>query len=434
MAAEIEAARQQQRDEINAQIADLYNYEQGGGTLNAYPAANLSEDERLTELSRVDLHNQIMGQNIDTLMKNDAGYKAERDTLSDAIISRLNAGNAENDYYIGTGSIASALFDHASSLLDKDAKFAAAMGMTLEEFYEAYPEARKDSDELASQAIENFNQIWAQGDGEELALELLRTYNEEDDGLIDTPAPEADYGDTPEGDVSWVGALGRGARTGLWQWVNGKLEPINVFGRAAAISESRALLDSSDEYLAAQARNFSRSDYRAAIEESVENMANEADRQYWTERLTNWDGDIYNIGFDIDYEALQNNINKRKKAIQADSDFVNKNGSGAERTMFSISSNLTHNLALLAENTLISSATGLGALSSSLSAAGEGKNLVARALSKAASVAVGSIPTAYTYGLPEGAEMAQSLERDYGIDPVTAATYGGAQEIGRAHV
>lgn len=427
--AEIEAAQQQQRDEINAQIADLYNYEQGGGTLDAYPAANLSEDERLTELSRVNLHNQIMGQNIDTLMKNDAGYKAERDTLSDAIISRLDAGNAENDYYIGTGSIASALFDHASSLLDKDAKFAAAMGMTLEEFYEAYPEARKDSDELASQAIENFNQIWAQGDGEELALELLRTYNEEDDGLIDTPAPEADYGDTPEGDVSWAGALGRGARTGLWQWVNGKLEPINVFGRAAAISESRALLDSSDEYLAAQARNFSRSDYRAAIEESVENMANEADRQYWTERLTNWDGDIYNIGFDIDYEALQNNINKRKKAIQADSDFVNKNGSGAERTMFSISSNLTHNLALLAENTLISSATGLGALSGSLSAAGEGKNLVARALSKAASVAVGSIPTAYTYGLPEGAEMAQSLERDYGIDPVTAATYGGAQAI-----
>ena len=427
--AEIEAAQQQQRDEINAQIADLYNYEQGGGALDAAPAANLSEDERLTELSRVNLHNQIMGQNIDTLMKNDAGYKAERDTLSDAIISKLNAGNAENDYYIGTGSIASALFDHASSLLDKDAKFAAAMGMTLEEFYEAYPEARKDSDELASQAIESFNQIWAQGDGEELALELLRTYNEEDDGLIDTPAPEADYGDTPEGDVSWAGALGRGARTGLWQWVNGKLEPINVFGRAAAISESRALLDSSDEYLAAQARNFSRSDYRAAIEESVENMANEADRQYWTERLTNWDGDIYNIGFDINYEALQNNINKRKKAIQADSDFVNKNGSGAERTMFNISSNLTHNLALLAENTLISSATGLGALGGSLSAAGEGKNLVARALSKAASVAVGSIPTAYTYGIPEGAEMAQSLERDYGIDPVTAATYGGAQAI-----
>lgn len=427
--AEIEAAQQQQRDEINAQIADLYNYEQGGGTLDATPAANLSEDERLTELSRVNLHNQIMGQNIDTLMKNDAGYKAERDTLSDAIISRLNAGNAENDYYIGTGSIASALFDHASSLLDKDAKFAAAMGMTLEEFYEAYPEARKDSDELASQAIESFNQVWAQGDGEELALELLRTYNEEDDGLIDTPAPEADYGDTPEGDVSWAGALGRGARTGLWQWVNGKLEPINVFGRAGAIQFSRSALDSSDEYLAAQARNFSRSDYRAAIEESVENMANEADRQYWTERLTNWDGDIYNIGFDIDYEALQNNINKRKKAIQADSDFVNKNGSGAERTMFNISSNLTHNLALLAENTLISSATGLGALSSSLSAAGAGKNLVARALSKAASVAVGSIPTAYTYGLPEGAEMAQSLERDYGIDPVTAATYGGAQAI-----
>ena len=427
--AEIEAAQQQQRDEINARIADLYNYEQGGGTLDAAPAANLSEDERLTELSRVNLHNQIMGQNIDTLMKNDAGYKAERDTLSDAIISRLNAGNAENDYYIGTGSIASALFDHASDILDTDAKYASAMGMTLEEFYEAHPEARKDSDELASQAIENFNQIWAQGDGEELALELLRTYNEEDDGLIDTPAPEADYGDTPEGDVSWAGALGRGARTGLWQWVNGKLEPINVFGRAAAISESRALLDSSDEYLAAQARNLSRSDYRAAIEESVENMANEADRQYWTERLTNWDGDIYNIGFDIDYEALQNNINKRKKAIQADSDFVNKNGSGAERTMFNISSNLTHNLALLAENTLISSATGLGALGGSLSAAGEGKNLVARALSKAASVAVGSIPTAYTYGLPEGTEMAQSLEHDYGIDPVTAATYGGAQAI-----
>lgn len=427
--AEIEAAQQQQRDEINAQIADLYNYEQGGGTLDAAPAANLSEDERFTELSRVNLHNQIMGQNIDTLMKNDAGYKAERDTLSDAIISRLNAGNAENDYYIGTGSIASALFDHASSLLDKDAKFAAAMGMTLEEFYEAYPEARKDSDELAAQAIENFNQIWAQGDGEELALELLRSYKEEATTSADTPDEQIDYGDTPEGDVSWVGALGRGARTGLWQWVNGKLEPINTVERALNIGYSRLMLDSSDEYLAAQARNFSRSDYRAAIEESVENMANEADRQYWTERLTNWDGDIYNIGFDIDYEALQNNINKRKKAIQADSDFVNKNGSGAERTMFNISSNLTHNLALLAENTLISSATGLGALSGSLSAAGEGKNLVARALSKAASVAVGSIPTAYTYGLPEGAEMAQSLESDYGIDPVTAATYGGAQAI-----
>ena len=97
--------------------------------------------------------------------------------------------------------------------------------------------------------------------------------------------------------------------------------------------------------------------------------------------------------------------------------------------MFNISSNLTHNLALLAENTLISSATGLGALSSSLGVAGEGKGLVARALSKAASAAVGSISTAYTYGLPEGTEMAQSLERDYGIDPVTAATYGGAQAI-----
>ena len=417
--AEIEAAQQQQRDEINAQIMGVYNYDQTGDA--GYDFAD--------PIVRDYLRGQILSQNISTLMKNDAGYKAERDTLSDAIISKLNAGNDENDYYLGVGSIASALFDHASDILDTDAKYASAMGMTLEEFYEAHPEARKDPDELAAQAIENFNQIWAQGDGEELALELLRSYKEEATTSADTQDEQIDYGDTPEGDVSWAGALGRGARTGLWQWVNGKLEPINVFGRAAAISESRALLDSSDEYLAAQARNFSRSDYRAAIEESVENMANEADRQYWTERLTNWDGDIYNIGFDIDYEALQNNINKRKKAIQADSDFVNKNGSGAERTMFNISSNLTHNLALLAENTLVSSATGLGALSGSLSAAGEGKNLVARALSKAASVAVGSIPTAYTYGLPEGAEMAQSLERDYGIDPVTAATYGGAQAI-----
>lgn len=308
-----------------------------------------------------------------------------------------------------------ALNDMTFATLLTDMQYAAAAGMSLSEFYQAAG-VERTGEQLVTDAIARFNSEYAENSVGFIEAMLEKGAAR---GTVGDESVWTRYGSAPaEGEteaeakekVGFGYLMKATGMVGAYQYLNGKAKVIDEYGSAWVEHLDNLLYDGLGEITAASLRDlYSREEYRAAVEASIAERP-EASKKYWTDVLNNFTGDIYDLGYDIPMEELRARVEARQNSIVEASQFLDANGTAAERAVFTVGSNAINNLMLVTENTLLSTALGVGSTGSKL-----------------ADKLLGIFSSGVVYGLPEGAEMSEQLRTQYGLSREASAGFGLVQ-------
>lgn len=423
LAAERNAAQQQAEAERKEYILGLYDGTVSTDELPDAYAKSVIENSGLGSIAINDSSYEQAALEIKQTVQRELGWDVFDDLEDMGVINpELDgqfadmSGAAKEGHY--ASSVIPAVTDMALESINRDARYAAALGMTLSEFYEAGYGEQKDAKELAQDAVKQFNAMMGGQNAADMVNEILAAYEA-------TQVPQEAQGEVvdddsiPTYDISKLETIGRGVQVGTWQYINGKLTFVGEMGRGINTATSKMMYGAANDYIYAQARNLTRSEYASAIQTSIDKRTTDPDfQQYWTERLNNWEGDIYNIGYDLGAEEIETAIANRQAAIDESTAIVMKNGSEFEKSLFSTTSSLTNNLELMAESTLLGKLTGAAGVAELLESGGH------TALATMASI----IPTTMSYGMADAGETARGL-REKGVDADAALAWGLGQAI-----
>jgi len=312
---------------------------------------------------------QFYEMNMDAVRKNDEQYQL---LLGEA---GLRAQRIPESRLEG-GEFAISLM--AMRPFDNDLRYANALGVSLSEYYELYPERTITMDESFEAAQNEFRQIWtefgAQMNGAYAAYEeILRRYPDLEKVGDDAPKEPTAIG---EG-VGYLTATGKGAEIGWNQHLNSWLGNVKFY-----------VTDQEKKDIAAFMRGvYTRPEYRQAVEESIAAITDSEAQKYWVDQLAALDaegGDIYTIGYNLPSEAIAEKMREKQANIETAQTYLYENGTEGEVFWANLTAaGVDNGLAMLQTTAL----TALGG-------GGMAANVVA---------------TTTAFGLREGAELGNEL-------------------------
>jgi hypothetical protein len=282
--------------------------------------------------------------------------------------------------------------DLALSYYDQEYVRAAAMGVDMDTYYEMFPERKLTTEEAYERARTEYANTWSPvwNEVEELYAFVDRGGVGPVRGDITSTVAEIQAGSqafTPateylgEGVGAWE-TTKASVKHGALAWAQGKLSAIDYF-----------VTSSSDSVVEASNREIFKNDpvaYRKYLEENVGMINDPEEVAAWQYMLENYEGDIFNLTFDIGDEMVENHIRTIQQYSGEIEDFMLKNGTAAENTAFKFGSSAVNNIIMMAESAVGGKLTGSSV-----------------------------IGTTMAFGLPSGAEMGRRLEAA-GLDPTAA--------------
>ena len=384
---------------------------------------------------QIRLHNMVETMSIDEATANSPELAAERADMAaglreyahNTMMGNLEAVYGDMDGYASSVRDAEAR-DSAAAIVnetatnvseialgyyDADVKRASIMGISLEAYYELYPERRLSTEEAYARAYADYTNTWspvwstiereaqlrANSPVEKPVAPLAEVlaeseqeaaaYNEAAAVVSEQPAP-VEYG---EG-VGAIQTVKSAAASGGYAAAYGTLDAVHYF-----------VTSGNDYVLEIANRNTYNNDpaaYRKALEEGIATLPDPEEREAWQYMLDNWTGDIFSLTFGFDDARVRSAMHAIQQHSTEIDQFMQENGTAAENVAYRYMSNAVTNSIYLVESGVLSTLGLPGAMSAAL-----------------------------VYGAPAGAEMGQRLEAA-GLDETAAkgAALGWASIVG----
>ena len=346
-------------------------------------------------------HNTMMG-NLEAVYGDMDGYTS---SVRDAE-ARDSAAAIVNETAINVSEIALGYYD-------ADVKRASIMGISLEAYYELYPERRLSTEEAYARAYADYTNTWspvwstiereaqlrANSPVEKPVTPLSEVlaeseqeaaaYDEATAVVPEQPAP-VEYG---EG-VGAIQTVKSAAASGGYAAAYSTLDAVHYF-----------VTSGNDYVLEIANRNTYNNDpaaYRKALEEGIAILPDPEEREAWQYMLDNWTGDIFSLTFGFDDARVRSAMHAIQQNSTEIDQFMQENGTAAENGAYRYMSNAVTNSIYLVESGILTTLGLPGAMSAAL-----------------------------VYGAPAGAEMGQRLEAA-GLDETAAkgAALGWASIVG----
>ena len=285
-------------------------------------------------------------QMISTVQSIDASKAGQSDETYMTLIGTV-ARDASNEWTFANGPVGAGLYEanvtrEARAILEQDMQLAAAMGITLDDYYARFGGAM-DAQTLYSRAKESVGakqSAIVSGINDMPASDMaLAAQSElyEQGKAADEQAAESGT----QGDLSAVGAIGRGIKTGAQQWWVGNVRVVDAYGVKVV----------EDAWLDSVRANFTRDEYYQYIMDNTAEGSEE--RAYWEQRIAEVK-DIYEVGFWAGSDVLEAHISDVEADMAATRQYVQEHGSEVDQALFDYSESLTTNAISMAEALAIS--------------------------------------------------------------------------------
>lgn len=283
---------------------------------------------------------------VSTVQSIDAAKAGQSDETYMTLIGTV-ARDASNEWTYANGPVGAGLYEdnvtrEARAILEQDMQLAAAMGITLDDYYQRFGGAM-DAQTLYSRAkesVEAKQSAIVSGMEDMPASDMaLAAQSElyEQGKAADEQAAEAGT----QGDLSAVGAIGRGIKTGAQQWWVGNVRVVDAYG--VKVIE--------DAWLDSVRANFTRDEYYQYIMDNTAEGSEE--RAYWEQRIAEAK-DVYEVGFWAGSDVLEAHIQDVEADMAATRQYVQENGSEVDQALFDYSESLTTNAISMAEALAVS--------------------------------------------------------------------------------
>lgn len=310
-AEDVEKAKQFQQYAMNALLAyskgDPLDEDQNRfiSDIKAMPVGDADKDTAYKDLEKsiLDIEPSALGRSIQELPQTAA---------SDAFYAGIVK---TGDTYADMAEIKRIAL---SEILATDVKLAKSAGLTLEQYYEMFPDMQKDSTEIMNLALKAYEEKWADHGG---IFEFVWGRN----------ANEL----TGEG-VGTGTALLKGGESGARQFWQGNLGFVRNY--ITETDEANVQAWNRARYGGPMGRMKAGKDFDAAIAR----ITDPERRTYWENYKSNVK-DIYDLPFNYSDETILNNLYENKKALSLIESFMLSNGTPGEYAAFMISQSVVDN-------------------------------------------------------------------------------------------
>lgn len=392
--ARIDSAVQQKNTE-DAQLAEA-GYSSTRNALTAMFDGEIDQEQQATlaqaqytEISEAAKDDAVYGE-----MQNAINLSLNYNTLADrGYIPNARYGlEADTEITAKADAYASGVKALARAKLDQDMKYATAAGMTLEEYYQAYPKAAKTGESLIADAEREYNEAWGvdfKGSVQAI-LEVNMRIAQGEAPQAETTAQEQSAKE--DGEIGVYGDIALGIDQGMRGIDKGLLAIVNN------LSEPEVNSPATREILIKQYDGDAKK-RRSDLLEMVEAMPDVPYKEELRARIETTP-DIWSIGDNKLSTWSRGQIQAADADMQAIGELVERYGTSADKYVMQAASGVASSTTLMAGSALASAGfvpflgEGLGNLAGSIVAA-----------------------------IPEGSEMTYDL-RDQGVD-ADAAFYAG---------
>lgn len=392
--ARIDSAVQQKNTE-DAQLAEA-GYSSTRNALTAMFDGEIDQEQQATlaqaqytEISEAAKDDAVYGE-----MQDAINLSLNYNTLADrGYIPNARYGlEADTEITAKADAYASGVKALARAKLDQDMKYATAAGMTLEEYYQAYPKAAKTGESLIADAEREYNEAWGvdfKGSVQAI-LEANMRIAQGEAPQADTTAQEQSAKE--DGEIGVYGDIALGIDQGMRGIDKGLLAIVNN------LSEPEVNSPATREILIKQYDGDAKK-RRSDLLEMVEAMPDVPYKEELRARIETTP-DIWSIGDNKLSTWSRGQIQAADADMQAISELVERYGTSADKYVMQAASGVASSTTLMAGSALASAGfvpflgEGLGNLAGSIVAA-----------------------------IPEGSEMTYDL-RDQGVD-TDAAFWAG---------
>lgn len=392
--ARIDSAVQQKNTE-DAQLAEA-GYSSTRNALAAMFDGEIDQEQQATlaqaqytEISEAAKDDAVYGE-----MQNAINLSLNYNTLADrGYIPNARYGlEADTEITAKADAYASGVKALARAKLDQDMKYATAAGMTLEEYYQAYPKAAKTGESLIADAEREYNEAWGvdfKGSVQAI-LEANMRIAQGETPQAETAAQEQSAKE--DGEIGVYGDIALGIDQGMRGIDKGLLAIVNN------LSEPEVNSPATREILIKQYDGDAKK-RRSDLLEMVEAMPDVPYKEELRARIETTP-DIWSIGDNKLSTWSRGQIQAADADMQAIGELVERYGTSADKYVMQAASGVASSTTLMAGSALASAGfvpflgEGLGNLAGSIVAA-----------------------------IPEGSEMTYDL-RDQGVD-ADAAFYAG---------
>ena len=392
--ARIDSAVQQKNTE-DAQLAEA-GYSSTRNALTAMFDGEIDQEQQATlaqaqytEISEAAKDDAVYGE-----MQNAINLSLNYNTLADrGYIPNARYGlEADTEITAKADAYASGVKALARAKLDQDMKYATAAGMTLEEYYQAYPKAAKTGESLIADAEREYNEAWGidfKGSVQAMLDANRRITQGEAPPTADTAQEQSAKED---GEIGVYGDIALGIDQGMRGIDKGLLAIVNN------LSEPEVNSPATREILIKQYDGDAKK-RRSDLLEMVEAMPDVPYKEELRARIETTP-DIWSIGDNKLSTWSRGQIQAADADMQAIGELVERYGTSADKYVMQAASGVASSTTLMAGSALASAGfvpflgEGLGNLAGSIVAA-----------------------------IPEGSEMTYDL-RDQGVD-ADAAFYAG---------
>ena len=302
-------------------------------------------------------------------------------------------------------SYSSSIQLEAMSILDADMQMAAAMGISLNDYYERFPEERKTPDQLARSAASSvdatfsaFRDAFMEEYQDRARAEEEALYATYESATASSESRAEAQTETGKGIGPWR-AVGYGAWAGTNETVYGVLNGLDYY----TVQSFKRV---SNEFIRL---TYTRQEYAEYLRQGIANISDPEER---AAAQALWDNakDIYDVNIVFNGDSFHDKLGALADNAESTRQYVYENGTEHEIWSFDQTANIVSNLELMAITMMAGSAA------TAMGVAGTG-------------TAFGI--TSAVYGLPEGAEYSQRLEAQGARwDMATAAGLGKAAITG----